>query len=188
MRAQRSKEPQKTHVGWRHRRRGITHLVPKHLLTHFLFEKGKGTIGPGESQKSSTVGKVKSFLQHSSDQTEGTRARGQQEGTLRREANLPQALPSPQFSPTEAFLAIRSPILLPSPIQQVKMTLESLQNQSKKLLAKSQETRSFRWSSGQLAWMVATRTWKSRSPAQLQNKICMFLRTSEDPCSVIWSR
>lgn len=92
MRAQRSKEPQKTQVGWRHRRRGITHLFPKHLLTHFLFEKGKGTIGPGESQKSSTVGKVKSFLQHSSDQTEGTQAWGQREGT----ATWPQALPSPQ--------------------------------------------------------------------------------------------
>lgn len=88
MRAQRSKESQKTHVGWRHRRRGITHLVPKHLVTHFLFENGKGIIGPGESQKSSTVGKVKSFLQHSSDQTEGTRAWGQREWTLRRDSHL----------------------------------------------------------------------------------------------------
>lgn len=88
VRAQRSKEPQKTHVGWRHRRQGITHLVPKHLVTHFLFEKGEGIIGPGEFQNSSAVGKVKSFLQHSSDQTEGTRAWGQQEWTVRKDSHL----------------------------------------------------------------------------------------------------
>lgn len=151
-------------MGWRHRRRGITHLVPKHLLTHFLFEKEKGTIGPGECQKSSTAGKVKSFLQHSSDQTEGTQAWGREKG----QPLCHRPCPPHSFPPLKLFLQSGHPI------QQVKMTLESLQNQSKKNYCKISEETKFRWSPGQLAWMVATRTWTSRSPAQLQGRMCTF--------------
>lgn len=103
------------------------------------------------------------------------------------------ALHPNQPSPVEAFLAIRSPILSRSRIQQVRKTLGSFQNQNqnqnkqKKFTGKtSNEAGSFRWSPGQLGWMVATSAWKTRSPSQLQDKMCVF--SSDGPCSVLRSR